>query len=80
MWAMFVNGPKFPKFWLFETFHIVIGHLVLVTFIHFIDITTEGVVVKILDQKHLDIFYESLKFFFSRNKDLNFFQRLGRNL
>ncbi len=36
----FINGPKLSKIWFFETFHITIGHLILVSFIHFIHIST----------------------------------------
>jgi hypothetical protein len=35
-WAMFYQWPKFPKFSLFETLYIAIGHLVFVTLEHFI--------------------------------------------
>jgi len=35
-----INGPKFAKNWFFETFYIAIGHLILVTFMHFIHINT----------------------------------------
>jgi hypothetical protein len=49
-WAMFyINGPKFPK----KTFYIVIRHLVLVRFIHFIHIAHKVFVIKILGQKKL---------------------------
>ncbi len=36
----FINGSKFLKIWLFETFYITIMHLVLIIFIHFIHINT----------------------------------------
>jgi hypothetical protein len=35
-----INGPKFLEIFFFEIFYITIGHLVLVTFIHFIHINT----------------------------------------
>jgi hypothetical protein len=35
-----IDGPKFSKFSFYETFYIMIGHLVFVTFIHFIYINT----------------------------------------
>jgi len=49
----FINGPKFLKILLFETFYIVIGHLVLVTFMHLYTLTHKVFVVKILGQKNL---------------------------
>jgi hypothetical protein len=36
----FINGPKFPEISFFETFYIVIGHLVFVTLIYFMYIST----------------------------------------
>jgi hypothetical protein len=38
--SCFINDPKILKNWLVETFYITRGHLVLVTFIHFIHIST----------------------------------------
>jgi len=35
-----INRPKFSKIRLFETSYIIIGHLILVTFIYFIHINT----------------------------------------
>jgi hypothetical protein len=35
-----IYGPKFLEIQLFETFYITIGHLVLVTFMHFIHTNT----------------------------------------
>jgi hypothetical protein len=49
----FINGPKILETWFFETFYIIIKHLVLVTFIHFIHIAHKVFVVKILVQKKL---------------------------
>jgi hypothetical protein len=46
-----INGPKFLKIWHFEIFYIAIRQLVLVTFIHFIHISTLGVCGKNLWQK-----------------------------
>jgi hypothetical protein len=48
-----INVPKLPKFWLLKTFSIMTGHLVLVTFIHFIHISTWGVCGKNLKQKKI---------------------------
>jgi len=39
----FINGPKFPKISLVENFYIAKGHLVFVTFIHFMYISSKGV-------------------------------------
>jgi len=36
----FINGPKFPEISFLKTFYITIGHLVFVTFIHFMCINT----------------------------------------
>ncbi len=36
----FINGPKFSKISLFKFFYIAIGHLVFVTLIHFMYIST----------------------------------------
>jgi hypothetical protein len=36
----FINGPKWSKNWFFEKNYIIIGHLILVTFMHFIHIST----------------------------------------
>jgi hypothetical protein len=50
----FVNGSKFLRIWLFETFYITIGHLVLVKCIYFIHLNTQGVCdKKKLGQKKL---------------------------
>jgi hypothetical protein len=70
-----INCPKFLKIWFFETFNIAIEHLVLVTFIYFIHIST---VVKILGQKKLfrHSLNESLNFFSSWDKVLIFFKDL----
>jgi len=38
-----IKGPKFSKFSFFEKNYIIIGHLVFVTFIHFIYISIESV-------------------------------------
>jgi hypothetical protein len=35
-----INGPKFLKFSLFETFYIAIGNLVFVALVHFMYIST----------------------------------------
>jgi hypothetical protein len=51
----FINDPKFLKISLFETFYIAIGHLVVVTLIHFMYISTKGVFGKNLGPKHLNI-------------------------
>jgi hypothetical protein len=39
----FINGPKFLEMSFFEIFYIAIRHLVFVTLIHFMYISTEGV-------------------------------------
>ncbi len=77
----YINDFKFLKFSLFETFYIAIWHLVFVTFIHFMYISTQCVCGKNSQAKtiFLDIFYESLSFFFSRNKVMDFFQGIGEN-
>ncbi len=36
----FINGPKFLEISFFETFYIAIKHLVFVSLIHFMDIST----------------------------------------
>ncbi len=70
----YINGPKFPKIWLFETFYITLG-LVLVTFIHFIHINTKGVCDKNLGPKKVvQTFFMSLWCFFLWNKVLDCFQ------
>ena len=48
-----INNPKYQKYHFFETFYIVIGHLVLVTFMHLYTLTHKVFVVKILGQKNL---------------------------
>jgi hypothetical protein len=35
-----INGPKFLEISNFETFYVAIGHLIFVTFIHFVYIST----------------------------------------
>ncbi len=72
-----INGPKFSKFWLFETFYIIIGHLVLVTFIHLYTLTHKVYVVKILGQKKL--FRHSLwifNLFLFMKQSLGFFSNI----
>jgi hypothetical protein len=39
----FINGPKFQEIWFLKKNYIIIGHLVLATFIHFTPINTQGV-------------------------------------
>jgi len=39
----FINDLKFLKISLFETFYVAIWHLVFVTFMHFMYISTQGV-------------------------------------
>jgi len=78
----FINGSQNLRIWLFETFYITIGHLVLVKCIYFIHLNKQGV----CDKKNwakkscLNILYESLNYFFLCNKVLDFFQGLSRNL
>jgi hypothetical protein len=74
----FINGLKFQEISFFETFYIVIRHLVFVTLIYFLYISTYGVCDKNLGPKIncLDIFYESLNFFFLKRQSFGFFQDL----
>jgi hypothetical protein len=49
----FINGPKFPKISFFQSFYIIIRHLVFITFIQFMYISTDGVCGKNFEQKNL---------------------------
>jgi hypothetical protein len=78
MWAMFYQWPKFPNFSFFEIFYIVIGHLVLSHSYILCTLVSKVFVIRILSQKNcLDIPYESLNFFSSRDKILYCFPILG---
>jgi hypothetical protein len=76
-----INGPKFSKFSLFETFYITIAHLVFNKFINFKYIDTLYVCDRNLGpQKKIHTFFMILNFFFLKDKVLDFFPRLGRIL
>jgi hypothetical protein len=63
MWALSINGPKLPKFSFFETFYIPIRHLVCHSHtLGFMYISTYVVVVRILGQKKMLIFFLIVKF------------------
>jgi hypothetical protein len=59
MWAMFCQCPKNPKIWVSKTFYIMIRHLALVTFIHFIHISTWRFCDKNLKWKKVWTFFMS---------------------
>ncbi len=77
MWAMFYQWPKIPKSLIFKKiqhFNKAFGSYHIPNFIY---ISTQGVCGKILGPKKcLNIFYESLNFFFQKTKSWIFFKDL----
>jgi hypothetical protein len=81
MWTQFYQWPKIPKNFTFWNFLHYNKAFDFVTFIHLCTLILKVFVVRILGQnvffKHYLWIFELL---FSRNKVLNYFPRLGRNI